>query len=287
KWFTALQQVLPPAAEMSKNGAESSPTPAHASAPVTALHVAPSSLRLWEGDAPGLPSGVGPEVNETAGRVSNVSVPMLDVYLPAREKANGTAIIIVSGGGYGRLASGPLGAGAARLFVPQGFAVFSLKYRTSSASKDVLTDVVADGAQAMRLVRSRAAEWGIDPKRVGMVGFSAGANLILNLATTANAEARPDFVGLAATWPYKQKITSFTIDGRVPPAFVLHTKDDTSARFTFAEEIVAAWRAAGVPVEFQPRDTGGHMAFNSFKSGDGDWPAQFQAWLRRQGFVRD
>ena len=153
-----------------------------------------SPLRLWPGDAPGLIANPGPEVAEAAGRVSNVSVPMLDVYLPSRDKANGTAIIIVSGGGYGRLASGPLGEGAAKLFGEQGYAVFSLKYRTRGPSKDVLKDAVADGAQAMRLVRSHAKEWGIDPQRVGMVGFSAGANLILNLATTAPEYARPDFV---------------------------------------------------------------------------------------------
>lgn len=267
KWFAALKTVLP--APNAKPEA-ASPT----------KEGGVFSLRLWEGDAPGLPAGVGPEVAEAAGRVSNVSVPMLDAYLPPREKANGTAIIIVSGGGYARLASGPLGQGAAKLFNPQGFAVFSLKYRTNGASKNVLADAMADGAQALRIVRSRAAEWGIDPKRVGMVGFSAGANLILNLATTADAETRPNFVGLAATWPYNQKITSFTIDGRVPPAFVLHTKDDTSARFTFAEEITAAWKAAGVPVEFHPRDAGGHMAFNSFKQGAEEWPALMTAWLR-------
>ncbi len=285
KWFAALQSVLPAPAPK----AAGKNTPVAAPAPtVPAPASGTVSLRLWEGDAPGLPAGIGPEVAEAGGRFSNVSVPMLDVYLPPKGKANGTAIIIVSGGGYGRLASGPLGADAAKRFVPQGFAVFSLKYRTSGASKDVLADAMADGTQALKIVRSRAAEWGIDPKRVGMVGFSAGANLILNLATnTADEDARPNFVGLAATWPYNQKITSFTIDGRVPPAFVLHTKDDTSARFTFAEEIVAAWKAAGVPVEFHPQDAGGHMAFNTFKPGAEDWPARFDAWLRGAGFVRD
>lgn len=264
KWFAALQAVLP----------------APKSRPSAPLASGTFSLRVWEGDAPGLPAGVGSEVAEEAGRVSNVSVPMLDVYLPPRDKANGTAIIIVSGGGYRRLASGPLGQDAAKIFVPQGFAVFSLKYRTSSASKDVLVDAMADGTQALHIVRARSAEWGIDSKRVGLVGFSAGANLILNLATMPDAAARPNFVGLAATWPDKQKITSFTIDGSVPPAFVLHTRDDPTARFSFAEEIVAAWKVAGVPVEFHPQDTGGHMAFNTFNAGTEDWPALLTAWLR-------
>lgn len=274
KWFAALQALLPAPKEASTGVA----------APAKAGDV--FSLRLWEGDAPGLPADVGPEVAEAAGRVSNVSVPMLDVYLPPKDKANGAAIIIVSGGGYGRLASGPLGQGAAKIFGPMGYAVFSLKYRTSGASKNVLKDATVDGAQALKIVRSRATEWGIEPNRVGMVGFSAGANLILNLATTGERSERPDFVGLAATWPYNQKIASFEIDGRVPPAFVLHTEDDTSARFTFAEEIVAAWKAAGVPVEFQPRDTGGHMAFNSFRPGAEEWPARLDAWLKSLKFEK-
>lgn len=275
RWFEALGRVLPPP----------SARPSAPGSPDAHTAPAPFSLRLWEGDAPGLPEGVGPEVAEAGGRVSNVSVPMLDVYLPDHDKANGAAIIIVSGGGYGRLASGPLGRGAAKVFGPMGYAVFSLKYRTSGASKDILADATADGAQALRLVRAHAAEWGIDPRRVGMVGFSAGANLILNLATNAGSDARPDFVGLAATWPHRQTIASFTIDGRVPPAFVLHARDDASARFTFAEEIVAAWRAAGVPVGFHPRDAGGHMAFNSFRTGADQWPAMLDAWLRGLGFA--
>ena len=123
----------------------------------------------------------------------------------------------------------------------------------------MLTDALADARRAVRLVRSHAAEWNISPDRIGMIGFSAGANLILNLATTKDAvdpanmdpishlSSRPDFIGLAATWPYNQKISSFTIDGSAPPAFIMHARDDTVARFQFAEELAAAWNRANVP----------------------------------------
>lgn len=265
RWFEALRGVLPAPDVVTGSAAPAS-----------------FSLRLWSGDAPGLPAGVGSEVQEANGRVSNVSVPMLDVYPPAPDKANGKAIIVCSGGGYSRLASGPLGRAAAEIFGARGYTVFSLKYRTSGASTDVRRDALADATQAVRIVRSRATEWGIDPKRVGMVGFSAGANLILNLATTADEATRPDFVGLAATWPHNQTIGSFAIDGRTPPAFVLHTRDDASARFAFAEEIVAAWKAAGVPVEFHAYDSGGHMAFN-FPAHEAvkEWTDLFMAWIER------
>ncbi len=256
---------------------------------VTIAQAVETPLRLWPGDAPGLPEGVGPEEVVAGGRVSNVSVPMLDVYLPAKDKANGTAIIIVSGGGYGLLASGPLGQKGLKAFGDQGYAVFSLKYRTRSASKDILRDAVADGRRAMRIVRSHAEEWGIKPDRIGMVGFSAGSNLILNLATTDTAgdpsaadqieqvSGRPDFIGLLATWNYNQKITAFTIDAQVPPLFILHAADDTTAKLAFTEEIVAGWRAAGVPVEYHEWEKGGHMAFNGFRQ----WPEQLVEWLSR------
>ena len=276
RWFAAFSKILP--------------------APVTATSsTAPTSqsLRLWPGDAPGLVTNPGPEVAEANGRVSNVSVPMLDVYLPPPEKANGTAIIICSGGGYTRLASGPLGRDAATIFGPLGYAVFSLKYRVRPPSEDVLRDALADARRAIRLVRSRSAEWRIDPHRIGMVGFSAGANLILNLATTSQTgdpaatdplarwSDRPDFVGLAATWPHNQHIASFAIDRHTPPAFILHTKDDQSAPFAFAEELAAAWSRAGTPVLFTPYEKGGHMAFNFPVPAETNWTSAFDRWLRQ------
>lgn len=277
RWFAALKKILPlPAA--------TSVTPSASSVP--------PSLRLWPGDAPGVPARPGPEVAEPNGRVSNVSVPTLDVYLPPADKANGTALIICSGGGYTRLASGPLGRDAAAIFNPLGYAVFSLKYRVSPPSDNVLRDALVDARRAVRLVRSRASEWKISPDRVGLIGFSAGANLILNLATSPSAGIasaadpldrlgdRPDFIALAATWPNNQKITSFAIDRNTPPAFVLHTRDDTTAPFRFAEEITAAWTRAGVPVVFTPFDQGGHMAFNFPVPAATDWTAAFHEWLR-------
>ena len=268
---------------------------------VGGLKAAPSSepaasapLRLWAGDAPGVVENPGLELNEAGGRVSNVSVPTLDVYLPPADKANGAAIIICSGGGYSRLASGPLGRDAAKLFVPQGYAVFSLKYRVRPPSKNVLEDALADARRAVRLVRSRADEWHIDPKRISMVGFSAGANLILNLAITADdgegkssdpvqrVSCRPDFICLAATWQYNQKVSALSIDGKVPPLFILHAKDDTTAKLAFTEGVIEAWKRAGVPVEHHEYETGGHMAFNNFRPAPDNWPALFVEWLEKQ-----
>jgi acetyl esterase/lipase/lysophospholipase L1-like esterase len=291
RWFDSLKKILPPPATKTAGV-----KPAATDVPLKAT--APQSLRLWPADAQGVPSDPGAEVTEPGERISNVSVPTLDVYLPPPDKANGTAIIICSGGGYTKLASGPLGRGAADVFGPRGYAVFSLKYRTRPPSKDVLKDALADARQAVRLVRSRAAEWRINPDRVGMVGFSAGANLILNLATSSTAgdptaadplarwSDRPDFVGLAATWAFNQKSTSFAIDERVPPAFILHARDDTTAPIAFAEEIAAAWHKAGAPVAFHPYEKGEHMVFNFPATHARDWPERFMTWLEQSGPAR-
>ena len=252
----------------------------------------PQTLNVWDGPAPGLRPGVGEEVQWPNGRVSNVSVPTLDVYLPEPANANGAAIIICSGGGYVQLASGPLGKGAADVFVPQGFAVFSLKYRLRPVSADVFADSRADAARAVQIVRSRAREWNIRPDRIGMVGFSAGSNLILNLAghnepgNPASADpiervsSRPDFIGLCCPWPGGWKLSDFSITSKVPPAFIVHARDDDVARFAFAEEIAAAWRAAGIPVQFIPYDTGKHMGFNFPNPRNADWTEKFVVWLK-------
>ena len=219
---------------------------------------------------------------------------MLDVYLPAPGKANGQAIIIFAGGAYKRLTSGPRGQGAAERFLPEGIAVFSLKYRLSPPSTDVVRDALADAQRAVRLVRSRAEEWRIDPLRIGVVGFSAGSNLTLHLVCNSDAgnpssrdpigkfSCRPDFIGLCCPWPFNQKISQFKIDGKVPPAFLAHCRDDKTAPFAFAEEIAAAWKRAGVPVHLQAYDRGGHQAFSLPNETVKDWPDKLLAWMDDQ-----
>lgn len=250
-------------------------------------------LPLWSGPIPNAPENPGPEIAEAAGRVSNVSVPTLDVYLPDPAKATGRAILICSGGGYTRLASGPLGQNAAKVFLPEGIAVFSVKYRTRPPSPDVRRDAAADGKRAVQLIRSRAKEWHIDPNQIDMVGFSAGSNLILNLVTgdtagdptssdpVARESGRPDFIALCATWPFGIKVSQLKIDGSVPPAYLAHAKNDEAAKYPFAEAIAAAWQTAGVPVHLESYEDGGHMAFNFPGKYAADWSAKFLEWLKK------
>jgi len=108
-----------------------------------------------------------------------------------------------------------------------------------------------------------------------MVGFSAGSNLILNLVSDshegdatssdpiARESSRPNFVALCATWAGGQNISKFKIDATAPPAYLFHAKDDRTAKLGFAEKVAEAWQQAGVPVELEVYETGGHMAFRA------------------------
>lgn len=244
------------------------------------------TVTLWEGAAPGVAADPEPEKALPEGRVSHVSVPTLDIYRP--NKPNGVTLLVCSGGGYRKLASGPLGLGAADEFLKDGYTVCSLKYRLSPPSNDVVSDACGDGARALRLIRSRAAEWGIDPGRVGMMGFSAGANLILNLACRnekgdpeagdplERLSARPDFMVLAALWPYQQpKLSDWALHSDLPPAMILHARDDRTAPIETAEAIAGAMQAKGVPVQLEVYEQGGHMAFNFPSPSAADWPQRF------------
>lgn len=249
-------------------------------------------MRLWEGPAPGVAANPGEEMVEPSGRVSNVSIPTLTAYLPKAEHASGTAIIIFSGGAYIHLASGPLGRAAADAFLQKGIAIFSLRYRLAPPSTNVLRDALADAKCAVRTVRSRAAEWHVNRDCIGIIGFSAGANLALNLACDSDKgdpastnpvekqSSRPDFIGLFAPWPFNQRIEDFKIKPAMPPAFIAHARDDSTAPFSFAEEIARAFKQAGVPIRFEPYDQGGHMAFNFRLPLIKEWPAKLLSWLK-------
>ena len=130
-------------------------------------------IRLWPGDAPGLVRGGKSESFENE-RYRNVSLPQLFVYLPAHQKARGTALIIAPGGGYAHLAMCLHVENVVKLLNDRGIAVFGLKYRTLYGNNNVAEDALADGERAVRIVRSRAAQWGIDPRRIGIQGYSAG-----------------------------------------------------------------------------------------------------------------
>ena len=233
----------------------------------------------------------------------NVTEPMLiPVAGPRAPTADAPAVILIPGGGFLYLAMDNEGYDVAQRLNGLGVRVFILKYRTALApdgfegfhrlladrfqkgvspagGADPLTFAVADAQAAIRMVRAHAKEWRVDPKRVGILGFSAGA--VTSLATVqANlADARPDFVGLVYG-PTTGKPPS-----NPPPLFSVIAADD---RFFNRQDLdlITGWRASGSPVEFHLYSGGGH-GFASHPTGatSDAWFDQFALWMRAQGLT--
>lgn len=211
----------------------------------------------------------------------NVSEPTLELFRPAPGTANGTAVIIAPGGGFVGLGYEAGGTDVARRLVQRGITALVLKYRTIQSPDDAThmpalhmqemeaimaraksgepaqvspfageKHAVEDGARAMAIVRERASEWGINPARIGFIGFSSGAFLAVDLAIGDKA-ARPDFVGLI----YGGLRTPVPTDAS--PAFIAAAADDDYMPGD-AVQLYTAWRKAGVPAELHVYERGGH-----------------------------
>ncbi|HEY7117626.1 MAG TPA: sialate O-acetylesterase [Tepidisphaeraceae bacterium] len=263
---------------------------------------APQIVRVWPD---GLPDGkpLDKPEDEHFAHVSHVSDPTLSVYLPPRDKANGTAVVICPGGGYSILAIEKEGDCVARWLNDLGVAGIVLKSRLKDYKQP---SPVLDAQQAIRLVRENASAWGIDPNRVGIMGFSAGGHLA---AATSNAEpialeaasyrkynaidCRPNFsiliygvVPQAGDKWVKEMYTAIAITPRTPPAFLVTTKDDPIPSH-LSVDYAAAMTRLNLPAEVHVYDKGGH-GYGLGQSGGpvATWPEACANWLKARGFVR-
>lgn len=256
-------------------------------------------VQLWPGDPPNLVAGGHAEFIEN-DRHKNVSRPQLFVYLPPKEKQCGVSIIICAGGGYTRLSMGIHVENVVRLLHDQGIAVFGLKYRTQYGENDVVADALADGKRAVRLVRSRAAEWGLDPQRIGVQGYSAGANLCLNLMSyfddgaprasdpVERFSSRPDFCALMCPWPAQiRTIDDLPLTRNVPPTWMAIARDDTTAPPAFSQAIADRLERLQIRHDLYVVEKGGHSAFHYgvSRSEGAQWPTPFFAWLHAIGMM--
>ncbi len=263
--------------------------------------VEPLELPLWPDHPPGMVEGATPGADDGTGRWRNVGIPGMLVYLPDTTPPEGgrMAIIACPGGGYTHLTRLVGADGAVNAFLPRNVAIIALKSRVRPPSTDVETDARADGQRAVRLVRHHAAAWGINPQRVGMVGWSAGANLALNVASRHDAGAptatdpverqssRPDFVILLSPWPNKKDASDYPIPADAPPAFIASAEDDKTAPPDFARGIAANYTSARAPHELWVVPVGGHGAFTIGAPGEGGaWIDSFLPWLDRLCTVR-
>jgi acetyl esterase/lipase len=259
----------------------------------------PAVVHLWDGGAPGFESRKDmPEVPVQWG-IAGINNPSLTVFVPPAGRATGAAAVILPGGGHRMLVVDMEGYALAKWLASKGVAGFVLKYRLArdQAAKEspyrVEVEELQDAVRAMRLVRSRAAGWGVDPGRIGIIGFSAGGRLasLESMSSDAGNPASPDPVERAGSrpdfqvlvYPGEPELIEPTKDS--PPAFLVAGSLDD-----LADGLPAAWlrfKRAGVPAELHIYAGVGH-AFN-FRPNPhpvGTWGDRMFDWIADGGFLK-
>lgn len=263
---------------------------------------------LWPQGAPG---ALGTEERDK---------PSLTIYLPPSDKANGTAIVVCPGGGYGALALGHEGKEPAEWLNRHGIAAFVLRYRLGPRYRHPAP--MQDAQRAMRMVRSRAKEWNLDPKRIGIWGFSAGGHLASTIAThfddgksdaddpIERVSSRPDFAilcypvismrppvthggsrrNLLGDKPDEALVTSLCNDEQVtektPPTFLFHTNEDKAVLPENSIRFYLALRKKKVPAELHIYEKGVHgVGLGVGRGAVSAWPEQLAGWLKTRSLL--
>ncbi|MBX3738876.1 MAG: alpha/beta hydrolase [Candidatus Didemnitutus sp.] len=277
-------------------------------------------IPLWPEGIPGAKPHAKPFVVDATGRVSEVHEPRLTVWPAAPGKANGTAVVICPGGGYAILSEQREGVRYAEWLNELGVTCFIVRSRLKEYGHPApLRDVL----RAMRIVRSRAAEFAVDPHRIGIIGSSAGGHLASSASTLYDhadgktgaaldtVSARPDFAlllypvilmdgphihvgsrnNLIGEHAAPELVALMSADRQVnketPPTFIIHAEDDHSVPVENALAYYTALRRAGVPVEMHLYEKGGHgFAMEATHPQTAQWPQRAETWLRSHGWVK-
>lgn len=270
-----------------------------------------------EAGIPNSKPGPDEESSTDGSWIKKVSRPVVQVYLPARARATGAAVVIFPGGSYAGLTFDFEGVQQARFFVDHGIAALVVKYRIPSDATmvDKSMGPLQDAQQAMRFARQRAAEWGVDPRRIGAVGFSAGGHVASTLAThfdksyvdnPEHVDLRPDFLvlvypvismdpkithldsrkALLGTEPSESRIRFFSnelhVGRNTPPTLLLHAADDGLVDVDNSIAFFEALRRAGVPVEARLFQKGEHGFFLMPRDR---WQGSIMDWLQANGWL--
>jgi acetyl esterase/lipase len=282
----------------------------------------PLVIELWPGKVPEESGTIGPEkvvmspkldrtqveVTESTRMLTDVTKPSITVYRPAKEKDTGAAVLICPGGGYWNLYWELEGEEVAAWLNSLGVTGVILKYRCPRRPDEPKAEParrpLQDAQRAVSLVRSRAKEWGIDPGRIGMVGFSAGGHLAIATATgfekrtyearddIDKVSCRPDFA-IAAYSGYlkardKEELApGLRVPKGTPPVFLVHGSDDPISPPEHSVFMYLALKRAGAPAEL-------HVYANTthdfgVRPGDrphGTWTRSCADWMRQQGFLK-
>lgn len=285
---------------------------------------AQKTILLYDGKPPGMqPAALSVKENirtdKTVGLlVSNITRPSLEVYLPESGKVNGTAVIICPGGGYHILLLSREGRDVAKAFTKVGVTAFVLKYRLPSPTlvREPSYVPLQDAQEAIRIVRSRAAEWGVDEKKIGIMGFSAGGHLAASAGTHADSavipnagktDLRPDFMllvnpvisftdsighagsrrNLLGQSPEEVQVRWFSnelhVNGQTPPAFLVHAGDDSEVGEMNSILFYQRLRAHRIPASLHIYQKGEHgfLQEPAFE----EWFGRCLFWMKQAGWL--
>jgi lysophospholipase L1-like esterase/dienelactone hydrolase len=270
-------------------------------------------INLYDGAAPGSEKWNWEEKQTTFqdpdNRIAyNVSNPTITAYLPEKNRATGTAILIAPGGGFHILSMDSEGHKVAEYLQSKGVAAFVLKYRLGQLKTDnpqkelndlmgnpqkmgeaikvILPLEIQDAQTAIKHIRENAEAYDIDPNKVGMMGFSAGGTLTLGTVYLADDKSRPNFV--APIYPYTEALESFKhIPKEKTPIFIAVASDDALGFGIQDAELYLDWLAAKQPAEIHIYEKGGHgFGMNKQKLPSDTWNERFGDWLKMQGYLK-
>jgi acetyl esterase/lipase len=265
-----------------------------------------------------IPNSKPNSIQETfaSGMYRGVTIPELEAYLPDKEKATGAAVVICPGGGYSVVVYQGEGVTTAKAFAERGIAAFVLKYRLpdENTMPDKKTGPLQDAQQAIKLVRENSSQWGINPNKIGIMGFSAGGHLASTAAThfspalvenSNNTSLRPDFQilvypvismqnilthagsrqQLLGSNPDQVVIDLFSnelqVDENTPPAYITHAADDKLVDVDNSISYFEQLRKHGVSVEMHIYPKGGH----GFVFGMKDWMDPLFRWMKSSEII--
>jgi len=255
------------------------------------------TVNLWPGVAPGSETWTYKEMTipdtPLGTVVFNVVTPTLTAYLPDKSKATGAGVIIAPGGAFVALAIDIEGNEVARWLQQKGIAAFVLKYRIMEKKgpgipADMNMDEagkfgIADGIQAVKVVRDHSSEWGVAKDRIGFVGFSAGAMVASGALLQTDAAARPNLVAMIYGGPFG---VMPAIPAKLPPMFMAWAQDDPLVLAPIVK-FYDALKAVGHKPEVHIYGTGGHgFGMRKQNTSSDHWIDEFYYWLEAQGFTK-
>jgi acetyl esterase/lipase len=293
------------------------------------LHIAPLLLMsqtvipLYKDSIPNSKPSKNEEKSEQSNGIliiSKISIPTLTIYLPSKQKATGTAVVICPGGGYSIVAAGHEGADIAKTFIDMGVAAFVVKYRIPNIETMIDPEIgpLQDAQQAIKIVREGAKQWNINPAKVGIMGFSAGGHLASTAGThfsksvisnSNNTSLRPDFMlliypvisfadsighigsrdNLIGKNPSAQKIIEYSnelqVNSNTPPTFLVHASDDDAVKPQNSIVFYQALLKNHVAAEMHLYESGGHGFGLNLKNKNEHWMERCKNWMQNHGWL--